>query len=70
VDRDRPRQVAHERQAGLQRPDEERLRAREVARQLGAEFADARAELTRVEKDLADALVALDQRAQEAFRSP
>jgi len=31
---------------------------------------DAHADLVRIEEDLADALVDLDQRAQEAFRSP
>jgi hypothetical protein len=70
VDRDGPRQVADERQARLQRADEQRLPAGVVAGQLGAELADAAAELVRIEEDLADALVALDQRAQEAFCSP
>jgi len=70
MDRDGPRQVADERQARLQRPDEQRLGAGVVARQFGPELADAAAELVRIEKDVADPLVALDQRAQEAFRSP
>jgi hypothetical protein len=30
----------------------------------------ARADLVSIEEDLADALVELDQRAQEAFRNP
>ena len=41
----------------LQRADEQRLAARVVARQLGAELAHARADLVGVEEDLADALV-------------
>jgi hypothetical protein len=33
-------------------------------------LARARADLVSIEEDLADALVELDQRAQEAFRNP
>jgi hypothetical protein len=39
-------------------------------RQLRSELADPGADLVAVEEDLADTLVELDQRAQEAFRSP
>ena len=63
-------EVADEGDARLQRADEQRLAARVVAGQLGAELADAAANLVGVEVDLADALVELDQGAQEAFRSP
>ena len=41
-----------------------------VARQLGAELAHPSADLVGVEEDLADSLVELGQRAQDAFRSP
>jgi hypothetical protein len=70
VHRDRSREVADERDAAFQGADEQRLPPRELRRQLSAELADARADLVRIEEDLADALVELDQRAQEAFRSP
>jgi hypothetical protein len=33
-------------------------------------LARARADLVSIEEDLADALIELDQRAQEAFRNP
>jgi hypothetical protein len=70
VDRHRARQVADEGQARFQRADEQRLFACVVTGQLGAELANARDDLVRIEEDLADALVELDQRAQEAFRNP
>jgi hypothetical protein len=70
VDRDRARQVANERNACLQRADEQRLPPGVVAGQVGAELPDAAADLVALEEDLADAPVELDQRAQEAFRSP
>jgi hypothetical protein len=70
VDRHRARQVADERQARFQRADEQRFFACVVAGQLGAELANACDDLVRIEEDLADALVELDQRAQEAFRNP
>ena len=41
-----------------------------VSRQVRAELTDAGADLVRVEEDTADALVELDERAQEAFRNP
>jgi hypothetical protein len=64
------REVADERDARLQRPDEERLVALVVAGELRGELADPPADLVGVEEDFADALVELDQWAQEAFRSP
>jgi hypothetical protein len=39
-------------------------------RHLGGELSHTRADLVSIEEDLADALVELDQRAQEAFRNP
>ena len=56
-DRHRARQVARERDAGLQRADEERLASFVVARQLGAQLLDAGSELVPVEEDFADAVV-------------
>jgi hypothetical protein len=70
VNRDAPREVADEGDAAFQGADEQRLRPLELRRQLRAELADTCADLVRIEEDLADALVELDQRAQEAFRSP
>jgi hypothetical protein len=70
VDRDRAREVADEGQARFQRADEQRFSTCVVTGQLGAELANARDDLVRIEEDLADALVGLDQRAQEAFRNP
>ena len=70
MDRDRAREVADERDAGFERADEQRLAARVVPAQLGAQLPDTRADLVSIEEDLADALVELDQRAQEAFRNP
>jgi hypothetical protein len=65
------REVADERDARLQRPDEQRLLAFVVPRQLGGQLADASADLVGVEEDLADALVELDQwlRKPSAARS-
>jgi hypothetical protein len=70
MDRHGARQIADERHARFQRADKERLLARVVMRQFRAELPNARADLVRIEKDLADALVELDQCAQEAFRNP
>ena len=70
MDRDRAREVADERDARLERADEQRLAARVVARQLGADLPHPAAELVGVEEDLADSLVELGQCAQDAFRSP
>jgi hypothetical protein len=70
VDRDRAGQVADEREARLQRADEQRFLAGVVAAQLRAELANARDDPVSIEEDVADALVELDQRAQEAFRNP
>jgi hypothetical protein len=70
VDRDRARQVTDERQARLQRTDEQRLDAGVIAGELRAQLAYARDDLVSIEEDLADAPVELDQRAQEAFRNP
>jgi len=50
--RDRPREVGKEDEAGLQRPDEDRLPAGVVAVDLGAELADARGEVGRRQIDL------------------
>jgi hypothetical protein len=44
-DRDRPRKVRDEDEARLQRPDEDRFAAVVVARDLGAELANARRQL-------------------------
>ena len=46
-------EVGEEDEAGLERADEERLPARVVAVDLGAELADARGEVARREIDLA-----------------
>jgi hypothetical protein len=69
-DRRPTRQVADERDARLQRADEQRLLAGIVARELGAELTDAGADLVGVEEDLPDSLVACRQGAQDAFSSP
>jgi hypothetical protein len=69
-DRHGLREVADERDAGLQRADEQRLAPAVVAGQLGAELTDARPDLVCVEEDLADALVLRKQRRQDAFRNP
>ena len=52
-----PRQVADERDARLQRTDEERLAPGVVACELRADLPDAALDLLGVEEDLADALV-------------
>jgi hypothetical protein len=70
VDADRPREVADERDARLQRADEQRLAPVVVALQLAAELPYPRRDLLGVEEDLADPLVAWRQRAQDAFRRP
>jgi hypothetical protein len=67
VDRDRAREVGDERDAGLQRADEERLAALVVVGDLGAELADAGGDLVGVEVDLADPRV---EGRQLALRSP
>ena len=66
-DGDRARQVGDERDARLQRPDQERLAASEVARDLLAQLAYARVDLVGVEVDLADPFV---ESRQEAFFRP
>jgi hypothetical protein len=48
------RQIGEEDDARLQRPDEQRLAAGVVARDLGAELCDPRRELVAREVDLAD----------------
>jgi hypothetical protein len=53
-DRQRAREVGEEDEARLQRPDEDRLPALVVARDLLAELADARTELVCRQIDLAD----------------
>jgi hypothetical protein len=70
VDRQRAREIADERDARLHAADENRLSAREVPGQVGAELPDARADLLGVEKDVADAIVERSRCAQDAFRSP
>jgi hypothetical protein len=70
VDLNRARQVADERDAGLERADEQRLLTGVVAGDLGADLADASRDLRGVEEYLADALVVCRQAAQDAFRSP
>jgi hypothetical protein len=70
VDRGRPREVADERDARLQRSDEERLVSGVVGGELVPDLPDPGADLLGVEEDLADALVAFCQRGQDAFRSP
>jgi hypothetical protein len=63
-------EVADEGDARLERADEQRLLAGIVARELGAQLADAGADLVGVQEDLADALVSCRQGAQDAFLSP
>jgi hypothetical protein len=70
VDRDGARQVADERDARLQRADEQRFLSCVVAGQVRGELPDAGTDLVGIEEDLGDALVELDQLAQEAFRNP
>jgi hypothetical protein len=67
VDRQCARQVADERDASLERPDQEGLQALVSTRQLGAELEYTGRDLVGVEEDLPDAIVQL---AQDAFRSP
>ena len=67
MDRQRAREVGDERDAGLQRADEQRLEPRVVLRDLATELRDTRGDLLGVEKNLADPVV---ENAQEAFRSP
>jgi hypothetical protein len=67
VDRQRAREVGDERDAGLERRDQQRLEALVVGGDLGAEPGDAGLQLVLCEEDLADARV---ESAQEAFRSP
>jgi hypothetical protein len=74
-DRQRLREVGEEGDAGLQRADEQRLSAAEVALELGPELADALPELVRVEEDLADPLAGpvrarCGECAQDAFARP
>ena len=66
VDVDRPGEVDDKGDAGLQRADEQRLPVAVVAGDLRPEGGHPRAELCRVEVDLADSLV----EDQEAWRRP
>jgi hypothetical protein len=68
--RDCAREVADERDAALQRADEQRLPPRVVGGELRTDLADARTDLVRVEEDLSDAFVVARCRSQDAFRSP
>jgi hypothetical protein len=70
VDRGAAREVADERDARLQRPDQQRLTAVVVAAELAAELPNAGSELVGVEEDLADALVSYRQGGQDAFARP
>ena len=70
MDRDRAREVADERDAGLQRADEQRLARRVVPRDLRADLAHAGADLDGVEEHLTDAVVVCRGCAQDAFWSP
>jgi hypothetical protein len=56
-DRDRAREVGEEDEARLERPDEQRLTAVEVAGNLRAELRDTRGQLAGRKVDLADARV-------------
>jgi hypothetical protein len=67
MNRHRAGEVDDERDAGLERPDEQRLAVAVVAGDLGPELANTRVDLRRVEVDLADAGIQL---AQEALRRP
>jgi hypothetical protein len=71
----RAREVADERNARLERADDQGLPPGVVARDRSADLGDARPDFTTVEEDLADpfvdvARVTLGQSAQDAFRSP
>ena len=67
---DRTREVWEKRDARLQGADEQRFAPFVVPGELGADLADAAANLVGFEEDLADSFVELGQRAQDAFRSP
>jgi hypothetical protein len=56
-DRDRAREVGEEDEARLERPDEQRLTALEVARDLRAQLGYPRGQLAGREVDLADARI-------------
>jgi hypothetical protein len=70
VDRNGAREVADERDARLQRADEQRLPVRVVAGELGTDLADAGRDLVGVEEDLADPLVSFCRDRQDAFARP
>jgi len=57
VDRDRAREVGDEQQAGLERPDDQRLALTVVGLDLAPELGYAGADLLRGQIDVADALV-------------
>jgi hypothetical protein len=72
---DGSRQVADEGDARFERPDQQRLPARVVLLDRGADLANPRPDLLRVEEDLADPVVGFERRsrgqnAQDAFCSP
>jgi hypothetical protein len=67
VDRQRPREVGDERDARLERADQQRLAPGIVVRHLAPELDDARPDLVGIEEDLADA--AVQDYGQDAFRS-
>ncbi len=67
-DRSRKREVGDEREAGLQRSDQEGLAAGVVAGELGAELANAGRDLAGTQVHIADAGVELV--AHEALRRP
>ncbi len=70
MDWDRARKVADERDARLQRADEQRLAPRVLPRDLGADLAHAGADLDGVEEHFTDAVVVCRGCAQDAFWSP
>jgi hypothetical protein len=61
VDRDRAREVGQEDEARLQQRDQEQVAALVLARDLGAELADARLQLLGREEDVADPAVDVDR---------
>jgi hypothetical protein len=67
MDRQRAREIADERDAGLQRADQDRFEPGEVARDFLSEPSDSRRKLVGVEENLSDPLV---EQAQDAFRRP
>jgi hypothetical protein len=67
MNRHRAGEVDDERNARLERADEQRLAVAVVAGDLGPERANARVDLRRIQVDLADAGVEL---SQEALRRP